>query len=66
VMLLDDVMSELDTRRRQALIELLRTGGGQSVITATDAEQVPGADADDVHRLVVTAGVVTEQPVAVR
>ena len=66
VMLLDDVMSELDTRRRHALITLLRTGGGQSVITATDAEQVPGADAEDVHRLTVVAGVVTEEPVVVR
>jgi DNA replication and repair protein RecF len=64
LMLLDDVMSELDTRRRQALIELLRTGGGQSVITATDAEQVPGADAGDVQRLTVTAGVVDELHVA--
>jgi DNA replication and repair protein RecF len=66
VMLLDDVMSELDTRRREALIELLRTGGGQSVITATDAEQVPGADAGDVHRLIVTDGVVHEEAVVVR
>jgi DNA replication and repair protein RecF len=66
VMLLDDVMSELDTRRRLALIDLLRTGGGQSVITATDAEQVPGADGEDVHRLTVVDGVVTEQAVPVR
>jgi DNA replication and repair protein RecF len=66
VMLLDDVMSELDTRRREALIGLLRHGGGQSVITATDAEQVPGADAEDVHRLTVSDGVVSEYAVAVR
>ena len=55
VMLLDDVMSELDATRRRALVELLRAGGGQSVITATDPEQVPGADAADVHRLEVDA-----------
>jgi DNA replication and repair protein RecF len=55
VMLLDDVMSELDVSRRQALVQLLRTGGGQSVITATDAEQVPGSDAPDVTRIAVCA-----------
>lgn len=64
VMLLDDVMSELDGRRRRALVELLRSGGGQAVITATDPEQVPGADDADVHRLRVgEAGRLTE-PVA--
>jgi DNA replication and repair protein RecF len=56
VMLLDDVMSELDGRRRAALVDLLRSGGGQAVITATDADQVPGADEPDVHRLEVAAG----------
>jgi DNA replication and repair protein RecF len=63
VMLLDDVMSELDGRRRGALVELLREGGGQSVITATDPEQVPGADQDDVHRIEVAAGgALAEEP----
>jgi DNA replication and repair protein RecF len=56
LMLLDDVMSELDGDRRRALVDLLRSGGGQAVITATDAEQVPGADESDVHRLQVTEG----------
>jgi DNA replication and repair protein RecF len=42
LMLLDDVMSELDAERRQRLAELLR-GGGQALITATEAEHVPGA-----------------------
>ena len=60
VMLLDDVMSELDADRRRALVDLLRAGGGQSVITATDAEQVPGADGDGVHRLSVVGGEVAE------
>jgi DNA replication and repair protein RecF len=55
VMLLDDVMSELDARRRGALVELLRRGGGQSVITATDPDQVPGSAEADVHRIEVTA-----------
>lgn len=66
VMLLDDVMSELDGRRRRALVDLLREGGGQSVITATDLAQVPGADEDDVHRIVVAAGgEITETAAAV-
>jgi DNA replication and repair protein RecF len=42
LMLLDDVMSELDSVRRELLGELL-TGGGQAVVTATEAEHVPGA-----------------------
>lgn len=57
VMLLDDVMSELDGDRRQRLIELLRDRG-QSVITTTDLEHVPGADAPGVVRLAVRDGAV--------
>lgn len=57
VMLLDDVMSELDRERRGRLVELLR-GVGQSVVSTTDLEHVPGAEGDDVRRLVVEDGVV--------
>jgi DNA replication and repair protein RecF len=60
LMLLDDVMSELDHHRRHALVELLRGGGGQSVITTTDLEHVPGAEADEVSRLAIAAGHVLE------
>jgi DNA replication and repair protein RecF len=42
LMLLDDVMSELDSQRRELLADLLRAGG-QAVITATESEHVPGA-----------------------
>jgi DNA replication and repair protein RecF len=42
LMLLDDVMSELDSERRELLADLLRSGG-QAVITATEPEHVPGA-----------------------
>jgi DNA replication and repair protein RecF len=42
LMLLDDVMSELDAERRELLAELLREGG-QSVITTTEPEHVPGS-----------------------
>lgn len=60
VMLLDDVMSELDDVRRRALIGLLRAGSGQSVITTTDLEHVPGAGEDGVVRLSVADGCVLE------
>jgi DNA replication and repair protein RecF len=55
VMLLDDVMSELDRDRRARLVGLLR-GRGQSVITTTDLEHVPGAEESDVTRLRVADG----------
>ncbi len=56
LMLLDDVMSELDHGRREALIELLRDGPGQSLITTTDLEHVPGAESPEVARLAVEGG----------
>jgi DNA replication and repair protein RecF len=43
LMLLDDVMSELDTERRELLAGLLRSGG-QAVATATEPEHVPGVE----------------------
>ena len=55
VMLLDDVMSELDRDRRARLVGLLR-GRGQSVITTTDLEHVPGGAEPDVTRLSVAEG----------
>jgi DNA replication and repair protein RecF len=64
VMLLDDVMSELDRQRRLALVDLLRCTGGQSMITATDLEQVPGSDQPEVTRIAVSAGHVLAEPIA--
>jgi DNA replication and repair protein RecF len=58
-MLLDDVMSELDAERRLRLAELLR-GGGQSLITATEAEHVPGAGEAGVVTIHVAAGALVE------
>jgi len=52
LMLLDDVMSELDHPRRALLAERLRAGG-QSVVTATELEHVPGWERDDVARIEV-------------
>jgi recombinational DNA repair ATPase RecF len=57
-------MSELDRQRRRALIDLLRAGEGQSVITATDLEQVPGAEKPGVMRLEVTEGQVRAEAMA--
>jgi DNA replication and repair protein RecF len=56
-MLLDDVMSELDAARRELLGELL-AGGGQAVVTATEAEHVPGADGPSATVVEVTAGAI--------
>jgi len=55
LMLLDDVMSELDAERRRRLAELLR-GGGQALVTATEAEHVPGAGEDGVVTIHVEPG----------
>ena len=52
LMLLDDVMSELDLARRELLASELRRGG-QSVVTATELEHVPGWDGADVALLEV-------------
>jgi DNA replication and repair protein RecF len=64
VMLLDDVMSELDGVRREALVELLRDTPGQAVITTTDLDHVPGAGEASVVRIAVAAGVVLEEAAA--
>jgi DNA replication and repair protein RecF len=64
LMLLDDVMSELDGERRQALVELLRGAGGQSIITTTDLEHVPGGHDAEVARLMVSRGHVLAEAVA--
>jgi DNA replication and repair protein RecF len=59
LMLLDDVMSELDSDRRGRLVERLR-GGGQAIVTTTDLAHVPDADAPDVERIAVSDGAVLE------
>ncbi len=64
LMLLDDVMSELDGERRRELVSLLRTGGGQAVITTTDLEHVPGAADAEVTRLAVSAGQILQDALA--
>jgi DNA replication and repair protein RecF len=56
LMLLDDVMSELDSDRRSALVAVLKETGGQSLITTTDIEHVPGAAEPGVARIDVSEG----------
>jgi DNA replication and repair protein RecF len=56
LMLLDDVMSELDQDRRLALVGLLQGTAGQSVITATDPEHVPGSGDEGVTHIAVSSG----------
>lgn len=60
LMLLDDAMSELDAQRRRRLVERLASGGGQSVITTTDLDHVPGARDPEVTRVTVADGAVLE------
>jgi DNA replication and repair protein RecF len=64
LMLLDDVMSELDRSRRQALVDLLRAAPGQSVITTTDLDHVPDANEPDIARLAVADGQILQEAVA--
>jgi recombinational DNA repair ATPase RecF len=55
-------MSELDYARRERLVELLATGG-QSVITTTDLDHVPGAGDGSVGALAVMSGRLATEPV---
>jgi DNA replication and repair protein RecF len=55
VMLLDDVMSELDTARRARLADLLAQGG-QAVLTTTEVEHVPAAAELDAAHVEVAPG----------
>ncbi len=63
LMLLDDVMSELDSQRRELLARELSTGG-QSVIATTDLAHVPGAGAPEVTRLRVSPGAILQEALA--
>jgi len=63
LMLLDDVMSELDSERRELLAREL-SSGGQSVIATTDLAHVPGAGAAGVTRLRVSPGAVLQEALA--
>jgi DNA replication and repair protein RecF len=64
LMLLDDVMSELDSTRRERLADLVRAGG-QALITTTDVDHVPGASASDVCVTAVLDGTVAQSGAAI-
>jgi DNA replication and repair protein RecF len=64
LMLLDDVMSELDRERRQLLVGLLREGG-QALITATEADHVPGSPSAGAGLVRVENGTIVPRPRAV-
>jgi DNA replication and repair protein RecF len=63
LMLLDDVMSELDSERRELLAHELRAGG-QSVIATTDLAHVPGASDAAITRLRVSPGSILQEAIA--
>ncbi len=63
LMLLDDVMSELDSERRELLASELRSCG-QSVIASTDLSHVPGAQVAGVTRLRISAGAILQEAIA--
>jgi DNA replication and repair protein RecF len=63
LMLLDDVMSELDERRRELLASEL-SSGGQSVIATTDLGHVPGASAPGVTRVAISPGTILQEALA--
>lgn len=63
LMLLDDVMSELDSDRRELLATEL-SSSGQSVIATTDLAHVPGADSATVTRLRVSPGAILQEALA--
>lgn len=55
--LLDDVLSELDVKRRTYLLTYLQSVDAQTVITATDKD-VMADELSDVHILIVEKGVI--------
>jgi DNA replication and repair protein RecF len=63
LMLLDDVMSELDSDRRELLADELAQGG-QSVIATTDLDHVPGAADAHVTRVRVSEGTIMQEALA--
>lgn len=63
LMLLDDVMSELDSERRELLAREL-SGGGQSIIATTDLAHVPGAGEATVTRLRISPGAILQEAIA--
>jgi DNA replication and repair protein RecF len=64
LILLDDVMSELDQHRREALVDLLRGHPGQAIITTTELDQIPGGTEHGVVHLSVAQGRILDEVTA--
>jgi DNA replication and repair protein RecF len=58
VVLLDDVLSELDSRNRDLLLGALAEGGDQIIVTAADPELFSGPQLAELPRITVKAGAV--------
>ncbi|MBC8139320.1 MAG: DNA replication/repair protein RecF [Fibrella sp.] len=61
VVLLDDVLSDLDERRRKEVLALSLTGGQQTFLTVTEAEALPEEARSAATIWEVKAGVVTRR-----
>ncbi|MBC7806491.1 MAG: DNA replication/repair protein RecF [Akkermansiaceae bacterium] len=61
VVLLDDVLSDLDERRRKEVLALSLTGGQQTFLTVTEAEALPEEARNAATIWEVKAGVVTRR-----
>lgn len=59
VLLLDDVMSELDSDRRKFLLEYLRNMKGQVFITSTDVDDAAALSSGNIMIFDVSAGMVS-------
>jgi DNA replication and repair protein RecF len=66
LLLLDDVMSELDSQRRAALVDVVCASPGQAVITTTDPEHVPEVGEHPAFHIRVSDGCLLANSEAVR
>jgi len=55
-MLLDDVTSELDREHRRLLVGHLVDDGGQALVTATEAAQLPRLEGAERREIAVRGG----------
>ena len=62
VLLLDDVLSELDTAHRSALLQYIRDFGAQILITSADPEHVSGTPLEVLDTALVTPGGIESVP----
>ncbi|MBC8143024.1 MAG: DNA replication/repair protein RecF [Armatimonadetes bacterium] len=61
VVLLDDVLSDLDERRRKEVLALSLTGGQQTFLTVTETDALPPEARDAATIWEVNAGVITRR-----